>query len=116
MTTMTGLCVAILAGVALAADGRAALAAGSVAPGFEAPSTGGDTVKLTALQGKWVVLYFYPRAFTPGCTIFFNEHAQDHPHAVERPRESFEKERLEHDRELAELHGVELKRMDFIQE
>jgi peroxiredoxin Q/BCP len=41
---------------------------GKPAPAFEAPSTGGGTVRLADLKGKWVVLYFYPKAFTPGCT------------------------------------------------
>ena len=38
------------------------------APDFSAASTGGGTVKLSDFKGKWVVLYFYPKAFTPGCT------------------------------------------------
>ncbi|SFR48161.1 peroxiredoxin Q/BCP [Marinobacter daqiaonensis] len=35
---------------------------------FEAPATGGQTVKLSDLKGSNVVLYFYPRDNTPGCT------------------------------------------------
>ena len=38
------------------------------APAFKAASTSGQTVSLTDFAGKWVVLYFYPKAFTPGCT------------------------------------------------
>jgi peroxiredoxin Q/BCP len=41
---------------------------GSKAPKFALPSSEGDTVKLAALEGKYVVLYFYPRDSTPGCT------------------------------------------------
>nr|BCX01007.1 MAG: peroxiredoxin [Bacteroidota bacterium] len=41
---------------------------GDPAPDFEAPATNGKTIRLSALKGKWVVLYFYPKAFTPGCT------------------------------------------------
>jgi peroxiredoxin Q/BCP len=39
---------------------------GTPAPDFEAPSTIGKTVRLAEFKGSWVVLYFYPKAFTPG--------------------------------------------------
>ena len=35
---------------------------------FEAPATNGQTVSLTGLKGKQVVIYFYPKDSTPGCT------------------------------------------------
>ena len=35
---------------------------------FEAPATSGKTVSLSALKGKQVVIYFYPKDSTPGCT------------------------------------------------
>lgn len=38
------------------------------APGMELAATGGGTVKLSDLAGKRVVLYFYPKDSTPGCT------------------------------------------------
>ena len=41
---------------------------GSPAPDFELPSDSGETVKLSSLRGKPVVLYFYPKDGTPGCT------------------------------------------------
>jgi peroxiredoxin Q/BCP len=41
---------------------------GLVVPDFSAPVTGGDTFRLSAAAGKSVVLYFYPRDNTPGCT------------------------------------------------
>ncbi len=41
---------------------------GEPAPDFEAPATNDQTIKLGDFRGKWVVLYFYPKAFTPGCT------------------------------------------------
>jgi peroxiredoxin Q/BCP len=41
---------------------------GKPAPDFELTSDSGETVKLSALRGKPVVLYFYPRDDTPGCT------------------------------------------------
>ncbi|MEK7396133.1 MAG: redoxin domain-containing protein [Candidatus Poribacteria bacterium] len=39
---------------------------GTLAPDFEAQSTNGKTVKLSDFKGSWVVLYFFPKAFTPG--------------------------------------------------
>jgi peroxiredoxin Q/BCP len=41
---------------------------GSAAPDFSAPADGGGTVRLKDLRGKKVVLYFYPKDNTPGCT------------------------------------------------
>ncbi len=44
------------------------LKAGDVAPEFELQSDSGDTVRLSDLRGKKVILYFYPKDDTPGCT------------------------------------------------
>lgn len=44
------------------------LNSGDLAPDFSLPDANGDLVNLTDLRGKWVVLYFYPRDNTPGCT------------------------------------------------
>lgn len=44
-------------------------AVGSAAPDFTLPTNGGGSVALSALKGKKVVLYFYPKDDTPGCTI-----------------------------------------------
>ncbi len=41
---------------------------GKPAPDFELATDSGDTVKLSDLRGKPVVLYFYPKDDTPGCT------------------------------------------------
>lgn len=41
---------------------------GQSAPGFELEDQDGNTVSLSDLNGRWVVLYFYPRDDTPGCT------------------------------------------------
>lgn len=49
------------------------------APDFTLPQLAGDDVTLSDLAGKAVVLYFYPRDDTPGCTkesIAFSEHLQ----------------------------------------
>jgi len=45
-----------------------ALTAGTVAPDFTVKDTNGNTVKLSDFAGKTVVLYFYPKDDTPGCT------------------------------------------------
>lgn len=41
---------------------------GDTAPDFTLPASGGRTVSLAALLGKPFILYFYPKADTPGCT------------------------------------------------
>jgi thioredoxin-dependent peroxiredoxin len=41
---------------------------GQQAPGFELPDQDGRTVKLSDFRGQPVVVYFYPKADTPGCT------------------------------------------------
>lgn len=43
--------------------------AGSAAPSFTLHSQEGKPVSLDQFKGKWVVLYFYPKDFTSGCTI-----------------------------------------------
>lgn len=42
---------------------------GQVAPGFTLPSQDGSQISLDSFKGKWVVLYFYPKDLTKGCTI-----------------------------------------------
>jgi peroxiredoxin Q/BCP len=42
---------------------------GKPAPSFCLPDAGGREVCLEHFRGKWVVLYFYPRDNTPGCTL-----------------------------------------------
>ncbi len=41
---------------------------GQPAPDFTLPAADGSTVTLSELHGTWVVVYFYPKASTPGCT------------------------------------------------
>jgi len=55
----------------LAADAPPAAvpAEGSAAPEFTLPSQDGTPVSLKDQHGKWVVLYFYPKDFTSGCTL-----------------------------------------------
>lgn len=42
---------------------------GKVVPAFKLPATGGQTIASKDLKGKNVVLYFYPKDSTPGCTM-----------------------------------------------
>jgi peroxiredoxin Q/BCP len=41
---------------------------GQIAPEFVLPDQNGNQVSLAGLRGKWLVLYFYPKNDTPGCT------------------------------------------------
>lgn len=54
--------------------------AGQMAPTFTLPNEEGKPVSLASLRGKWVVLYFYPKDMSSGCTIeahnFQNDSAQ----------------------------------------
>lgn len=57
-----------------------ALKPGDPAPNFDLPSAGGGRVSLASLKGKRIVLYFYPKDDTPGCTLEalnFTEKAKD---------------------------------------
>ena len=45
------------------------IATGTQAPDFELSNQDGEPVKLSDYRGKTVVLYFYPKADTPGCTV-----------------------------------------------
>lgn len=47
---------------------KAVVAEGAKAPAFRLPCDGGGTVSLSDFSGKKLVLFFYPRADTPGCT------------------------------------------------
>ena len=45
------------------------IAIGKAAPAFSSPDQDGTKRTLAEFRGKWVVLYFYPRDDTPGCTV-----------------------------------------------
>src|SRR3982074_665919 len=60
--------VIALSGV-LGADTQTPPTAGQPAPDFRLPSVEGGLVSLKDYKGKWVVLYFYPKDFTSGCTL-----------------------------------------------
>jgi peroxiredoxin Q/BCP len=44
-------------------------AVGTAAPGFALTTNEGKQINLNDFKGKWVVLYFYPKDFTSGCTL-----------------------------------------------
>jgi thioredoxin-dependent peroxiredoxin len=52
---------------------------GSLAPEFTLTSQDGKPVSLKDYRGKWVVLYFYPKDFTSGCTIEAHNFQRDQP-------------------------------------
>jgi len=54
---------------AVAAKESKLLKIGAKAPAFSLKNTAGKTVKLSDFKGKKVVLYFYPKDMTPGCTV-----------------------------------------------
>lgn len=56
--------IAMVAAVAVAGP----VQVGQPAPDFTAPSTAGGEARLADYKGKWLVLYFYPKSFTGGCT------------------------------------------------
>jgi len=51
---------------------------GDKAPAFDLPTDGGGRMKLSDLKGKTVVLYFYPKDSTPGCTTEGNDFTELH--------------------------------------
>ena len=52
-----------------AANKSAAVSVGSTVPDFTLPATGGGNARLMDALGAKLVLYFYPRDNTPGCTL-----------------------------------------------
>ena len=64
LRTLTALCLLLSANAAAAID----LKPGDPAPVFTAKTQDGGTFDLAQRQGQWTVLYFYPKAGTPGCT------------------------------------------------
>ena len=61
---------------AFAAD---SLTVGATAPNFSLPSQEDKNVSLSDYKGKWVVLYFYPKDQTTGCTIEAHNFQRDQP-------------------------------------
>jgi peroxiredoxin Q/BCP len=68
-TIATFTAVLLLSIASFAADAPAPPAEGTAAPKFNLPSQDLPSVSLDQFKGKWVVLYFYPKDFTSGCTL-----------------------------------------------
>lgn len=60
--------IAGIGGARALAETVFAVQEGQSAPDFTLPDQEGKPVTLSSLQGRWVVLYFYPKDDTPGCT------------------------------------------------
>jgi len=72
MWTILAIIVVALAGLFVASrvpSAKSLPVSGSAAPDFSLSSQDGNQVSLKDFRGKWVVLYFYPKDFTSGCTI-----------------------------------------------
>src|ERR1700730_10515402 len=76
-------------------------AVGAPAPEFELSSQEGKTVNLRDLQGKWVVLYFYPKDMTTGCTI---------------EAHNFQRDLAKYDQKTAVILGVSVDSVDSHQQ
>jgi thioredoxin-dependent peroxiredoxin len=63
--------------IASMADDEAMPQPGQMAPTFSLPSQDGSSISLNSFRGKWVVLYFYPKDMTSGCTIEAHNFQQD---------------------------------------
>jgi thioredoxin-dependent peroxiredoxin len=100
--------------------------AGGPAPDFTLPNQDGEPVTLSSFRGRWVAVYFYPKADTPGCTAQacgVRDHSEDYeqrdavilgvsPDSVEDLRAFADKYGLaftllaDEDHEVAERYGV----------
>jgi peroxiredoxin Q/BCP len=82
MRSIQALCIGLALGAAAAQPSvsqDALPAVGQAAPTFTASDERGETVKLEDYKGKYVVLYFYPKDFTSGCTIEARNFQRDLP-------------------------------------
>ncbi len=70
---------------------------GQMAPGFTLPSQDGSNVSLKDFKGKWVVLYFYPKDKTRGCTI---------------EAHNFQRDQAQYDQKKAVIVGVSVDSVD----
>ncbi|HVO51917.1 MAG TPA: redoxin domain-containing protein, partial [Thermoanaerobaculia bacterium] len=68
LRSLTPVLVAALTAVLTRSAAATPPAVGSAAPAVSLQSQEGKTITLDQNKGKWVVLYFYPKDFTSGCT------------------------------------------------
>lgn len=78
---MRNICIGLMACAAMALALMAAPIpqVGQMAPAVALPSQEGSTIDIKSFHGKWVVLYFYPKDMTQGCTIEAHNFQQDLP-------------------------------------
>jgi peroxiredoxin Q/BCP len=69
LLALAAIVVAAVALVTVHAADQPMPTVGQVAPSFTLPSQDGSQISLDSFRGKWVVLYFYPKDMTKGCTI-----------------------------------------------
>ena len=74
----------VISGVGVLALAASLPAVGTAAPDFTLPSEDGSNISLKDFRGKWVVLYFYPKDMTPGCTIEAHNFQRDQPEYAKR--------------------------------
>jgi peroxiredoxin len=81
---------------------------GETAPAFSARATNGTQVSLTGLRGQTLVLYFFPKAFTPGCTVETRGFRDNYYNLREHGAEviGISTDDLETQCRFAERHGV----------
>jgi peroxiredoxin Q/BCP len=87
MWTILVIVVVALAGmfvVSRSLSARSMPVSGSAAPDFSLNSQEGNQVSLKDFRGKWVVLYFYPKDFTTGCTIEAHNFQRDQAEYAKR--------------------------------
>jgi len=78
------LVIVALAVSAVSAFAQSTPAVGAFAPEFTLPSQDGSLVSLKDYRGKWVIVYFYPKDQTPGCTIEAHNFQRDQPQYAQR--------------------------------
>ena len=70
--------------VRAADDAETMPSVGQMAPTFTLPSQDGNQIALDSFRGKWVVLYFYPKDMTQGCTIEAHNFQRDQAEYAKR--------------------------------
>ncbi len=78
------LLIATVVGSSLSAFAASTPAVGTLAPDFTLASQDGSQVSLKDYRGKWVIVYFYPKDQTPGCTIEAHNFQRDQPQYAQR--------------------------------
>ena len=81
---ITALLVVAVSVTPLMVFAASAPSVGSLAPEFTLTSQAGTPASLKDYRGEWVVLYFYPKDFSSGCTIKAHNFQRDQPHYLQR--------------------------------